>query len=202
MNNPNVFKLTKYKATDPEFKKILKSVDERTLRQAREVLFKYPNLNKTALNRILTELKRRNKRFYKNINKENEMNKNFYIGNLTRDPELNETSNGIKFCSFTIAVNRSYSGADGERKTDFIPCVAWRGLAENVAKHVKKGNRVAISGELHTNTYDDAQGNKRSAFEVVVADVEFLSPRASAEGDKINEDLKPQPLDDDSDIPF
>lgn len=129
------------------------------------------------------------------------MNKNFYIGNLTRDPELAETSGGIKVCRFTIAVNRSYAGADGERQADFIPCVAWRGLAENIAKHVQKGNKVAVSGELRTRTYDDAQGHKRNAFEVVAADVEFLSPRPSEEADAINHDLKSDDIDD-SDIPF
>ncbi len=129
------------------------------------------------------------------------MNKNFYIGNLTRDPELTETSGGIKVCRFTIAVNRSYAGADGERQADFIPCVAWRGLAENVAKHVKKGNKVAVSGELRTRNYDDAQGNKRNAFEIVASDVEFLSPRPSEEAEGINQDLKPGETED-SDIPF
>lgn len=129
------------------------------------------------------------------------MNKNFYIGNLTRDPELTETSGGTKVCRFTIAVNRSYAGADGERQADFIPCVAWRGLAENVAKHVRKGNKVAVSGELHTRTYDDAQGHKRNAFEIVASDVEFLSPRSSEEADAINQDLKPGDIAD-SDIPF
>lgn len=129
------------------------------------------------------------------------MNKNFYIGNLTRDPELTETSGGIKVCRFTIAVNRSYAGADGERQADFIPCVAWRGLAENIAKHVKKGNKVAVSGELHTRNYEDAQGNKRTGFDIVASDVEFLSPRTSEEADGINQDLKPSEIED-SDIPF
>lgn len=128
------------------------------------------------------------------------MNKTFFIGNLTKDPELTETANGIKICRFTIAVNKPF----GDRRTDFIPCVAWRGLAENVAKHVKKGNRVAVSGELSTRTYDDAQGTKRYAFDIVASDVEFLSPRSSEETEAINKDLKPQlqPFDDDSDIPF
>ena len=61
------------------------------------------------------------------------MNKVFLIGNLTRDPELTETTSGVSICRFSIAVNRNYSGADGERKTDFFNCTAWRGLGETSA---------------------------------------------------------------------
>ncbi len=76
------------------------------------------------------------------------MNKIFLIGNLTRDPELSETANGIKHCRFSIAVNRNYSGADGERKTDYFNCTAWRGLGETVARYAKKGNKVAVCGSV------------------------------------------------------
>ena len=62
------------------------------------------------------------------------MNKVFLIGNLTRDPELTETSGGVSVCHFAIAVNRSYTSADGERQTDFFNVTAWRGLAENIAR--------------------------------------------------------------------
>ena len=62
------------------------------------------------------------------------MNKVFLIGNLTRDPELSETTSGVSLCRFAIAVNRNYGGSDGERKTDFFNVVAWRGLAETVAR--------------------------------------------------------------------
>lgn len=124
------------------------------------------------------------------------MNKTFFIGNLTKDPEFTETASGTKICRFSIAVNEIF----GDRKTDFIPCVAWRGLAENVAKHVKKGNKVAVAGKLRTRAYEDTQGLKRSAFEIVASDIEFLSPRSSEETEAINNQL--QPFDDDSDIPF
>lgn len=66
------------------------------------------------------------------------MNKVFLIGNLTRDPELTETSGGVNVCHFAIAVNRSYTSADGERQTDFFNVTAWRGLAENIARYTKK----------------------------------------------------------------
>ena len=67
------------------------------------------------------------------------MNKAFLVGNLTRDPELTTTANGISVCRFTIAVSRRFSNSEGEREADFLNCIAWRGLADNVAKYVKKG---------------------------------------------------------------
>ncbi|MBD5583925.1 MAG: single-stranded DNA-binding protein [Clostridia bacterium] len=138
------------------------------------------------------------------------MNKVFLIGNLTRDPELTETSGGIKICRFAIAVNRSYSGGDGERKTDFFNVVAWRALGETVARYTKKGNKVAVSGTIELRNYEDSQGVKRTGVDIVAQDVEFLSPRANG-GDEFDAPVpsqrgssKPQlqPFDDDSDIPF
>lgn len=138
------------------------------------------------------------------------MNKVFLIGNLTRDPELTETSGGIKICRFAIAVNRNYSGADGERKTDFFNCVAWRGLGENVARYARKGNKVAVSGSVELRNYEDSQGIKRTGIDIVAQDVEFLTPRSSG-GDDFDAPAPSQrsggakaqlQLDDDSDIPF
>ena len=73
------------------------------------------------------------------------MNKAFLVGNLTRDPELTTTPNGISVCRFSIAVQRRFANADGEREADFINCVAWRGLADNIAKYVKKGKKVFLN---------------------------------------------------------
>lgn len=141
------------------------------------------------------------------------MNKVFLIGNLTRDPELTETAGGVKICRFSIAVNRSYTAGDGERKTDFFNCVAWRGLGETVARFTRKGNKVAVVGSIELRNYEDNQGVKRTGIDIVAQDVEFLSPRAgSSEFDEYSEPsqaptsgrAKPQlqPFDDDSDIPF
>ncbi|MCH5147177.1 MAG: single-stranded DNA-binding protein [Clostridiales bacterium] len=143
------------------------------------------------------------------------MNKVFLIGNLTRDPELTETAGGIKICRFAIAVNRTYSGSDGERKTDFFNVVAWRGLGETVARFAKKGNKVAVSGSIELRNYEDSQGIKRTGIDVVAQDVEFLTPRGQG-GDDIDDGFpvqsgsapsgnkKPslQAFDDDGDIPF
>ncbi len=144
------------------------------------------------------------------------MNKVFLIGNLTRDPELTETSGGVSICRFAIAVNRSYSGADGERKTDFFNVTAWRGLGETVSRYAKKGNKVAVSGTIELRNFEDSTGAKRTAVDIIAQDVEFLTPRGGSEGSGYEADMpaapaggnrnskKPtlQSFDDDSDIPF
>ncbi len=128
------------------------------------------------------------------------MNQVNLIGNLTKDPELAETSGGVKVCRFAIAVNRNYKGSDGERKTDYFNCVAWRGLGETVAKWMKKGNKIRVTGSIETRTYEDSQGVKRTVVDIVAQDVEFLTAKASAEDDVASKHL--QPINDDSDIPF
>lgn len=143
------------------------------------------------------------------------MNKVILIGNLTRDPELTETSGGVKICRFAIAVNRNYTGADGEKKTDFFNCVAWRGLGETIARFTKKGTKVCVSGSIELRNYEDSQGVKRTGVDIVAQDVEFLTPRANGDdfgydapaqsnGGGASRSSKPQlqPFDDDSDIPF
>lgn len=144
------------------------------------------------------------------------MNKVFLIGNLTRDPELSETSGGVSVCHFSIAVNRTYSSSDGERQTDFFNVTAWRGLADNVARFMKKGSKVAVSGSIQIRNYEDNQGMKRTAVDVIAQDVEFLTakgagddfydaPQTSSRGNA-NAPAKKKPtlqsFDDDGDIPF
>ena len=141
------------------------------------------------------------------------MNKVFLIGNLTRDPELTETASGIPVCHFAIAVNRNYSSSDSERQTDFFNCTAWRAMAETIARYTKKGNKVAVSGSVQLRNYEDNQGVRRTAVDIIVQDVEFLTPRANGDSfDEVADDAprspapkkKPtlQAMDDDSDIPF
>lgn len=110
------------------------------------------------------------------------MNKCILVGNLTRDPELSQTSSGISFCRFSIAVNRGYTNSNGEREADFINIVTWRGLAENCGKYLAKGRKVAICGQIQTRSYDDKEGNKRYATEVVADDVEFLGGGNAEQG--------------------
>lgn len=140
------------------------------------------------------------------------MNKIFLIGNLTRDPELTETNSGVAVCKFSIAVNRNYAGADGERKTDFFNCIAWRGLGENVAKYVKKGNKICVIGSIESRNYTDNDGVKRTAIDVVASDVEFLTSKQTESHENSTGNtqertgafggVKLQEIDDDSDIPF
>ena len=133
------------------------------------------------------------------------MNKVFLIGNLTRDPDLTETNSGVALCRFTIAVNRNYSGPDGERKTDFFNVIAWRGLGETVARYAKKGNKVAVSGSIELRSYEDNKGVNRTAVDIVAQDVEFLTPRQSDGSSGEQREGGRQgliPFDDDGDIPF
>lgn len=137
------------------------------------------------------------------------MNKLFLIGNLTRDPELAQTTSGVSVCKFSIAVNRSYTNANGERDADYINIITWRGLAENCGKYLSKGKKVAISGSLQASSYEASDGTKRYRTDVVADEVEFLSPQEkepaspkqtaqTAQKKKIN-DLKPS---DDNGLPF
>lgn len=135
------------------------------------------------------------------------MNKVFLIGNLTRDPELTETSGGVSICRFSIAVTRAYSGANGEKKTDFFNVVAWRGLGETVARYAHKGNKVAVEGSIEIRNYEDSQGNKRTGVDIVASNVEFLTPKANGVEGAENGSTRGaagglQPFDDDGDIPF
>ena len=140
------------------------------------------------------------------------MNKVFLIGNLTRDPELSETAGGVPVCHFSIAVNRNYSSQDGERQTDFFNCTAWRAMAESIARYTKKGKKVAVVGSVQMRNYEDNQGVKRTAVDIIAQDVEFLSPRENGDSFDEMDDMprqsapkrKPvlQAMDDDSDIPF
>lgn len=111
------------------------------------------------------------------------MNKAIMIGNITKDPELRTTPNGVSVCSFSIAVNRRRANQQGERETDFFNIIAWRGLGENCAKYLAKGRKVSVIGEIQTRTYDAKDGTKRYVTEIIADDVEFLSPR---EKDDIN----------------
>lgn len=104
------------------------------------------------------------------------------MGRLVADPELRRTPNGISTCTFRIAVDRSYVRSGEERKADFIDIVAWRQTAEFVCKYFKKGNLIAVDGSLQTRNYEDKQGNKRTAFEVVANNVNFTGERSSGGG--------------------
>ena len=108
------------------------------------------------------------------------MNKVFLIGRLTRDPELRYTGSNTAVATFSIAVNRNYANAQGEREADFINIVVWRKQAENVKNYLQQGSQVAIDGRIQTRSYDDNNGQKRYVTEVVADNVEFLGSKNSS----------------------
>ena len=140
------------------------------------------------------------------------MTKVFLIGNLTRDPELTETAGGVSVCRFGVAVNR-YSGQE-ERQTDFYNVTAWRRLGETVARYTKKGNKIAVYGDLQIRQYDATDGTRRTSVDVVAQDVEFLTPKqqsgddfydapaANPQGAASKRKPALEAFDDDGDIPF
>ena len=134
------------------------------------------------------------------------MNKVILSGNLTRDPELTETSAGVSICRFSMAVNRKYKNADGDTITDFFNCTAWRGLGDTIARFAKKGKKIAVVGSVEMRNYEDRDGNKRTAVDINVQEVEFLSPKDTDDEDREAKPIKPssrlQSFDDDSDILF
>ncbi len=143
-------------------------------------------------------------------------------GRLVADPELKHTPSDLPVTSFTIAVNRRFSKNNEERQTDFIDIVAWRSNAEFVCKYFKKGQLIAIEGSIQTRTYQDKDGNKRKAFEVVANNVQFVESKKDSESADFEqknsdyssnknidtsvyssgEDSDFEPLDSDADLPF
>ena len=114
------------------------------------------------------------------------MNKAILIGRLTRDPELRTTPTGRNVCQFSIAVNRTYTNANGEREADFINCVVWDKQAENLAKYQKKGNQIAVDGRIQTRNYDDKDGKKVYVTEVIAEETYFADSRREAEANGSN----------------
>ena len=148
------------------------------------------------------------------------MNKVILVGRLVKDPEVKTTQSQIAFCGFTIAVDRKFKTASGERQSDFISCVAWRQQAEFLGKYFQKGSRVAVVGNLQSRTYDDANGKKVYITEVVVDEIEFVdskrdgAPASGSEGSHpVTASSTPPPapsmdngfypaMDDDTTLPF
>ena len=108
------------------------------------------------------------------------MNKVILIGRLARDPEMRTTPSGVATTSFTIAVQRNYANAQGDREADFISCVAWRKQAENIAKYCSKGSQVAVEGRIQTRNYDAQDGTKSYVTEVIADNVSFLGGRSTS----------------------
>jgi single-strand DNA-binding protein len=144
------------------------------------------------------------------------------MGNLTRDPDLRTTPNGQTVTNFSLALNRSYKGSDGNwvEDTDYIDCVAWGPLGERVSQYLQKGRRCLVQGRLSQRSWEQ-DGQKRSKVEVVASDVTFLdgsggeggnadgggsSDRPASKNQSKNEEPSVESIDDSpidlSEIPF
>jgi single-strand DNA-binding protein len=118
------------------------------------------------------------------------VNKAILIGNLAGDVESRTTSNGISTCTFRVATQRRAVNKDGAREADFHTIVCWRGLAENCARYLRKGSKVAIEGQIQNRSYDAQDGTKRYVTEIVADNVEFLSKKDEDRGGKYADELE------------
>lgn len=126
-----------------------------------------------------------------------DLNKVLVIGNLGKDPEMRFTANGTPVTSFSIAVNRTYSGQDGERHqdTEWFNVVAWNKLAETCNQYLGKGKRVYIEGRIQTRSWEGQDGQTRYRTEIVASDVIFLDRRTTAlPGEEEEAALEPEEL--------
>ncbi len=106
------------------------------------------------------------------------INNSTLVGRLTKNPELRFTGSGIAVLSFTIAVERSFTNAQGERETDFINCVAWRGTAETLSKFAVKGSLIGVIGSIQTGNYQNTEGRTIYTTEVLVDNFQMLEPKS------------------------
>ena len=136
------------------------------------------------------------------------MNTVCLMGRLTRDPELRHTQVGTAIASFTLAVDGDKSERTGERITDFIDCVAWKGTAEIISKYFAKGQMAAVTGRIQIRGWTDKDGNKRKSTEVVVSKIFFADSKKSREGASQSTEYTSQEFeefaadDEDDDLPF
>jgi len=131
------------------------------------------------------------------------INRIVICGRLVRDVESRTTQNGQAVANFTLAVDRAFKNASGEKETDFINVVTWKKLAENCAAYLSKGKLAAIDGRLQIRSYETKDGQKRTVAEVVAEDVKFLSPRdgVTQAREAIVSDDEGEEIDPDS-LPF
>lgn len=129
------------------------------------------------------------------------LNKVILTGRLTATPELKTTTGGISVASFSIAVQRQFKSADGSYQTDFINIVAWRNTAEFVTRYFEKGQLIAIVGSIQTRNYEDKMGNKRTAFEVVAEEAQFVESKKDSAG-RPAEEFKAPPVTGGNDMQF
>ena len=115
------------------------------------------------------------------------MNRVSLVGRLTAKPELRYTNgSNLPFARFSVAINRTFSNAQGQREADFINCIIWPKQAENVCNYLDKGSLVSVDGRLQTNNFTDKDGNKRYTMEVAADSVQFLESKSQSQGRQVN----------------
>ena len=127
------------------------------------------------------------------------MNKAILMGRLTKEPELKSTQNGISRCSFTLAVDRRFKNANGERETDFINCTAWRSTAEFITNYFRKGQRIAVVGSIQVRSYETDAGERRYITEVIAEEAYFADGYQEQQKSSGNDYFN---AEDDDDLPF
>ena len=110
------------------------------------------------------------------------INRATLVGRLTKDPEYRVTPSGVAVATFTLAINRTFTNANGEREADFINCVVFRKQAENVNKFLFKGSLAGVDGRLQSRSYENQEGRRVFVTEVVADNVHFLEPKNSKSG--------------------
>lgn len=105
------------------------------------------------------------------------MNRIMLIGNLTKDPDLRETNNGIAYCKLSLAVSRKLS----RDETDYFNVTCWRNTAQNCAKYLQKGSKVYVSGEVQTKSYTTSSGERKNYIDIIADDIEFLTTSKKSE---------------------
>lgn len=136
------------------------------------------------------------------------MNRIILLGRLVKDPDVKVTTSGKTVCTFTLAVDRPFSGKDGKREADFINIQTWNKTAELIGNYVSKGQRLLVDGRLQIRSYDAKDGTKHWVTEVIANSVEFIERKADVQkqptsmaqmGTDVTKDM---PFDDIEDVPF
>lgn len=134
------------------------------------------------------------------------LNRVVLIGRLTKDPELRYTPSGVAVATFTLAVDRNFKNSNGERDTDFIPCVVYRQLAELCSEYLSKGKLASVDGRMQVRSFEGQDSQRRWVTEVIAENVQFLSPKESGGSGQIHtssgENIGHEVNLDGDDIPF
>ena len=114
------------------------------------------------------------------------INNSVLMGRLIATPELRQTASGVSVTSFTLAVERSFVKQGEQRQADFIDCIAWRNTAEFIARYFQKGSMIAVVGSIQTRSYEDKNGNKRKATEIIVEQASFCGSKGENQQNTAN----------------